>query len=94
MATTARAIRQIRVTLSAATLTAIVPPQAATQCIVANGTAADVELHTADDSTEYRVIPSGYERAVRAFQLHGFRHDETAFWLKSTPGGLVILEWT
>lgn len=87
-----RAVREIRLTLVGTELADVKPPQGGwTRCVVQNGTAADVQIHTTDDGSEYRALAAGFERAIVA---GNFRHDETAFWLLSTPGGLVILEWS
>lgn len=86
-----RVVREIRLTLAALELTAIRPPIGMTRCVVQNGTAADVQIHTSDDLTEYRALAAGYERPMPATI---YRHDEIAFWLYSAPGGLVILEWS
>ena len=86
-----RTVREIRLTLSAATLTEIRPPIGMMRCVVQNGTTGDVQIHTADDGSEYRALAAGFERAITAAF---YRHDEVAFWLLSTPGGLVILEWS
>lgn len=87
-----RAVREIRATLDAGVLTEIRPPIGFTRCVVQNGTTADVQIHTSDDLTEYRALAAGFERTIPTAAY--YRHDEAAFWLLSTPGGLVILEWS
>lgn len=87
-----RALREIRVTLDAGNLTAVTPPLCGlSRCVVQNGTAADVQIHTSDDLSEYRALAAGFERGL---SVAYYRQDEPAFWLLSTPGGLVILEWS
>lgn len=90
-----RALRQIRTMLIAGVLTPVSPPAVFVKCMIANGTGADVTLSSTDnlEDNEYRIISSQFEREVRAESLHGFRHNEIAFWLYSARGGLVILEW-
>lgn len=86
-----KSVRQIRQTLAAGVLTAISPPSQFSRVMI-GAVSTDVLLYTNDDLSEYRTIATGFEREVRA-PTHYFRSDETAFWLKSTGGGLVILEW-
>jgi len=90
----ARAVRIVRLTLQAGVLTPVAPPNPMEKCMVANGTGGDLEIHTNEDLTEYRVLTSGFERLVEAHKLQGFLNDNTAFWLRSAGGGLVILEWS
>lgn len=88
----AQGFRVARTTLSAATLTAILPPVYARSVTILNGTNADVQVHTNDNSTEYVVIAAGWERPITLHDAQ-FNPTQTAFWLLSSPGGLVVLLW-
>jgi len=94
--TTALAFRIQRRILTATVLTAITPPIDAREVLVGNGTAALLQIHTNSDGTEFLNISAGVERPFRASlaALLLYRRNQTAFWLRSTPGGLVILTWT
>jgi hypothetical protein len=88
------AFRIQRLTLAPGVFTEILPPIDAREASVANGTAALLQIHTNIDQTEFRTLAAGAERRFpfnAALLL--YRRDQTAFWLRSTPGGLVILEW-
>lgn len=81
-----------RLTLAAATLTPIAPLMDAREVSIGNGTGALLEVHTNSDGTEYLTIAAGVEKPFASSMLL-YRRDHVAFWLKSTPGGLVILTW-
>lgn len=85
-----RSLRLTRLTLVAGVLTAVYAPLVSSRCVVGAST-TDVDIHTNDDQTEFRTLALGFERDIKAF--YKFRPEEIAFWLKSTNGGLVILEW-
>lgn len=93
--TTAAGFRFQRLTLAAATLTEILPLIDAREVSIANGTGALLEIHTNADGLEFRTLAAGAERTFRVTStpLLLFRRGQPAFWLKSTPGGLVILTW-
>jgi hypothetical protein len=95
MLTTSMAFRIQRLTLDPAVFTEIIPPIDAREVSVANGTATLLQIHTNSDQSEFRTLAAGAERALNAapVALLLYRRDQVAFWLRSTPGGLVILEW-
>jgi hypothetical protein len=87
-----RAFRIKRIVLAAGVLTPVVPPVATfRRCMIA-AAGTDVLVHTNDDQSEYRTVTQGFEREFNTL-MPIFRTEETAFWLLSVAGGLVILEW-
>lgn len=92
----APAIRIQRVTLAAGVLTPITPPAPFTHCMVGNITGSDLSIYTCDDvaQNEFRVVTTGFERELRAYHRGFYQNLGAAFWLLSTPGGTVILEWS
>lgn len=87
------ALRIRRVTLSAGIKTAVIPPITACNVSLLNNTAGDLEVHTTDgDDTEYLILPAGYERTIPV-DRHLFVPTETAFWVKSAGGGLMVVLW-
>jgi hypothetical protein len=90
----AQAFRVQRLTLGAGVFTAIRPPAVFAAVSIGNGTAADLQVHTNEDQTEYLIIAPDFERSVPVDILGAFASPEIAFWLKSVPGGTVVLLWT
>lgn len=85
-----------RITLAAGVKTPVYAPRISQACNVGNATADDVKVYShhgeTDDSSHYLVIATTFERQLSAGK-NVYRRDEPAFWLESTPGGLVILIW-
>lgn len=88
-------LRIQRLTLDAGERKAIRPPFQARAVFVGNATSADLKvLHSDEDDTQYLVITAGYEREIEMRTQRFSCDGDPAFWLKSTPGGTVILLWT
>jgi hypothetical protein len=90
----AQAFRIQRLTLGAGVFTAIRPMAVFASVSIGNGTADDLQVHTNEDQTEYLIIAPNFERSVPVNTVGAFAFPEVAFWLKSTPGGTVVLLWT
>lgn len=87
----------VRQTLVGAQMTGIAPPlHAFSHVSVNNQTGADLEIHTCDDraQAQFRVLAPGFERSYEARKRQGYRTEDTALWLYSAAGGLVVLEWS
>lgn len=91
--TYSQCFRNQRLTLSAGVKTAIQPPADGFRvCTVQNATSGDLEVHTGyEDTTEYVIISSGFERPFRAYRRSLVL--EPVLWVKSAAGGGVIILW-
>ena len=81
-----------RVALLANVLTPMYPPGTAKSLSIGNAGSADLEVHTAEDETEYLVIAAGYERTVPV-NMHILTTDRVICWLKTSVAGTAVLLW-
>lgn len=88
-----QSFRVQRVAVAANTLTPVYPPVTAKCVSVGNAIAADLNLHTHTDESEYLVIAAGWERLID-YRSYRFMPDQIAFWLKSTGTGTAVLLWS
>lgn len=83
--------------LVAGVKTSVLPPVTiGRQVSVGNATTANLEVHsTDDDNLHYLNIAAGFDRSIptsgRFFNMLADRGP--VFWLKSAPGGTVVLLW-
>lgn len=88
----AQAFRIKRNAVSIGVLTAIYPPCTCREVSIENLTAADLQIHTSEDQTEYLALAAGFERQIPG-KHQWFSPSEIAFWLKPGASGTVVLLW-
>lgn len=85
-----------RITLAAGTLTPVTKPggSAYNQVAIGNGTATTVFVYSGDtpeeDTDNFLKIAPGNERLIRFSSRNS---EDVIVYLKSTPGGEVVLVW-
>ena len=96
MSDMASALAIRRLTLVAGVLTPCVAPVTVRGLTVGNGSAGDVLIYTTNDVTtdHYLIVQAGYERPLELTHDAMWRAGDTACWLYSASGGLVILFWS
>lgn len=88
----AQSFRIKRNAVSIGVLTAIYPPCTCQEVSIENLTAADLQIHTNDDQTEFLVLAPSYARLIPV-KAQWFSPSEIAFWLKPGASGTVVLLW-
>jgi hypothetical protein len=87
-----------RIALSPGVLTPITPPMICSSVTVANRTGADIEIHSDNSGTDYGIVSDGFEERFDLSQSGAatavYRPGQINFYVKSTPGGTIVVSWS
>lgn len=89
----AAGFRVQRVTLVAGVFTPVHAPVNASNVSIGNATDDDLEVHTCDDESEWRIVAAGWEYGIGNTRGWFYQQQQVAFWLKSAPGGTAVVTW-